>query len=118
MLRENEFIRVIVIYRTEVRPFTDQRIWRWCRILPHKPSSQSKTRGCSTNCGSRWSDEKKPRLLMYSRLISRTTFDLQTILDSLLKWAGRLAKQTTHLFSCEKVTFIVALPAAATYPNG
>ena len=50
MLKENEVIGSVAIYREVVRPFTKQANWGWCRILPIRPSSPSRTRGCSTNC--------------------------------------------------------------------
>jgi GAF domain-containing protein len=40
MLKDGMLVGVIVIYRQEVGPFTD------------RPSSPSRTRGCSTSCGS------------------------------------------------------------------
>ena len=44
MLKENG-IGEIVIYRQEVRPFTDKQI-ALVETLPLKPSSPSRTRGC------------------------------------------------------------------------
>ena len=51
MLKENELVGAFGIYRQEVRPFTPNRL-SWCRTSPPRPSSPSRTRGCSTNCGS------------------------------------------------------------------
>ena len=49
--RTSELIGAIMIYRQEVRPSLTSRS-SWCRTSPRRPSSRSRTRGCSTSCGS------------------------------------------------------------------
>ena len=51
MLKDNELVGQIGIYRQEVRPFTEKQI-ELLRTSPRRPSSPSRTRGCSTNCAS------------------------------------------------------------------
>ena len=46
MLKDNELIGTIGIYRQEVRPFTNKQI-ELVPNLPRKPSSRSRMRGCS-----------------------------------------------------------------------
>ena len=45
MLKDNELVGAIGIYRQEVRPFTDKQI-ELVKTLPLRPSSPSRTRGC------------------------------------------------------------------------
>ena len=45
MLKENELVGAIIIYRQEVRPFTDRQV-ELVRSFAARPSSRSRTRGC------------------------------------------------------------------------
>ena len=49
MLKDDELVGAFVIYRQEVRPFTDKQI-ELVRTLRNRLSSPSRTRDCSTNC--------------------------------------------------------------------
>jgi GAF domain-containing protein len=51
MLKEDQLIGVVAIYRQEVRPFTEKQI-ELVKISPLKPSSPSRTRGYLMSCDS------------------------------------------------------------------
>ena len=85
MLKEDELIGAIVIYRQEVRPFTDKQI-ELVRTSPPRPSSPSRTRGCSTSCAK--SLQQQTATADVLKVISRSTFDLQTVLEH----AGRVGR--------------------------
>jgi hypothetical protein len=59
MLRENELIGVISLYRKEVRLFTDKQIELY-RTSPPKLSSPSRTRGCSMSYANHYSSRPRP----------------------------------------------------------
>ena len=51
------------------------------------------------------------------KIISRSAFDLQTVLDSLVENAVRLCSADKGLISRQDGSFIALLPAMATRPN-
>ena len=59
LLREGSPIGVIMIRRTEVRPFTTQRRSSCWKLLPTKPLSPSRMSACSKSSRKRWNS--KPR---------------------------------------------------------
>jgi GAF domain-containing protein len=63
MLKDDELIGFIGMFRQEVRPSPISRS-NCYKTLPLRPLSPSRTRGCSMNCGNRCSS--KPRPLMCS----------------------------------------------------
>ena len=94
------------------------------RTSPPRPSSPSRTRGCSTNCASaptispnRWSSRPRPREVL--KVISRSPFDLQTG----VRHAGRIAdaplrgRAMASLFQREGDAFRIAAELSATAPR-
>ena len=59
MLKDDQKIGTIVIYRQEVRRFTDKQIEQ-VRILLRRPSSPSRTHACSTSCANHCSSRPRP----------------------------------------------------------
>jgi GAF domain-containing protein len=80
MLKDQEVVGLIVIYRQEVRPFTDKQIER-SKILPPRPSSPSRTRVCSTSCANPCSS--RPPRPTYSR---SSAGQRSTCKPSLIRW--------------------------------
>ncbi len=91
MLKENESIGVIIIYRKEVRPFTEKQV-ELVSNFRSRPSSLSRTLGCSTSCANRCSS--RPQLPTCSR---SSVARLSTCKRCSIPWSSRLrgcAKRT------------------------
>ena len=89
MLKDNELVGAIVIYRQEVRPFIEKQI-ELLRTSPPRPSSPSRTLGCLNEL--RESLQQQTATADVLKVISRSTFDLQTVLDTLVELAVRLCE--------------------------
>jgi GAF domain-containing protein len=92
MLKETELVGALTLSRQEVRPFTDKQI-ELVKTSLLKPSSQLRTRGCSTSCGSRWSSRQPRR--RYCRLSRVPPASLSQCLPPC--WRRRLASATQGL---------------------
>src|SRR5262249_25342517 len=73
MLKENVLIGAIIIYRQEVRPFTEKQIELVQNLAP-KPSSPLRIRGFLMSCGNRWSSRQRLPMSCASSVVRQVTY--------------------------------------------